>query len=366
MNRNNLIALAAITLTVVVTAVVVVSKERAPMAMDEEPLLPALVENVNQAAVITLASNRDKTILEYDGETWRIANSDDYPALFEKVRALLINLTELRTLERKTNNPDLYSRLQVQDPAQKDSNSVRVTVTGTSKNVLADVIIGKPRISKVTSLQTGLYVRRFGDEHAMLVSGQVPVSAQKTAWFNNDILNIASERVHTVTIRHADGSELRAVRDDPGADFEFESLPANREVQSQTALNRFRSVLQEIKARDIHALESFEFGPDTVETTVHTFDGLVATVRSLQQGDQQYASFQFSHDAGAAQHDNALDSMNTSGTDEQGTPAKPQSVATEVHDLQQQLSGWVYEIPEYQYDVLAATLDEYTRVNDQP
>lgn len=368
MNRNTLIAFAAITLTVVITAVIVVSKERAPTAMKEEPLLPALVQNINKAASISLTSNRHKTILERDGETWRIANSDDYPALFDKVRTLLIDLAELRTLERKTNNPQLYHRLHVQDPSQPDSNSVLVTITDENSNVLADVIIGKSRISNATNLRTGLYVRKPHEEHALLVSGQAPVSAEKTAWFNPNILNIPSERIREVVIRHADGSVLRTSRDSPQSSFKIADLPADRKIQSQVALNRFGSVLQEISARDIRALESFDFPQDkVVETTVHTFDGLVANVRSMQLDDRRYANFQFSYDAETTDSidRNSLDQLATeSATEalEKESPAQPLSVEAEAHDLQQRLSGWVYQVPGFKYDVFSATLDDYTRV----
>lgn len=370
MNRNTLIAFAAITLTVVITAVIVVSKERAPTALKEEPLLPALAQNVNKAASISLISNRHKTIIERDGETWRIANSDDYPALFDKVRTLLIDLTELRTLERKTNNPDLYHRLDVQDPSQPDSNAVQVTITDASSKVLADVIIGKPRVSKATNLQTGLYVRKPHEKHALLVSGRVPVSAKKTSWFNPDILDIASERIREVTVRHTDGSVLRVVRDSSQGSFNIVDLPTNRKLQSQVALNRFGSVLQEIRARDIRALESFDFEEDKfIETTVRTFDGLVAKVRSVQLDDRHYANFRFSYDAEAteATDRNSLDQLASESAAEsleEESPTQPLSVEAEAHDLQQRLSDWVYQIPDFKYDVFSATLDDYTRVVD--
>lgn len=63
MNRNSLIILAAITLTVVITAIVVVSKERSPTYISEEPLLPELKEHINDAANIHLVSSRHETRL---------------------------------------------------------------------------------------------------------------------------------------------------------------------------------------------------------------------------------------------------------------------------------------------------------------
>lgn len=351
MNRNNLIALAAITLTVVIIAAVVVGKDRSPTYIGKETLLPALSESINEATSITLVSNRHKTILERDGETWRIANSDDYPALFDKVRSLLINLTELQTKERKTDNPELYHYLDVQDPSQPDSNSVQVTVTDKDGNVLADVIIGKSRNSKVTGLQTGLYARKPDAAHALLVEGRVPVSAEKTAWFNPDIVNIASERVREVIIRHPEGSIVHAYRESPEAGFQLADLPPNRRVQSRTALNRFGSVLQEISARDIRALETFSFD-QAIETTVRTFGGMIIDIRSTRKDDRYYANFRFSFDA---------DMENKATKPVAGDAGERIAVEAEAQELQERLGSWVYQIPAFKFEVLTATLDDYTR-----
>lgn len=356
MNRNYLIALAAITLTVVIIAAVVVGKDRSPTYISKEPLLPTLAENINEAASITLVSNRRKTILERDGETWRIANSDDYPALFDKVRSLLINLAELQTKERKTDNPELYHYLDVQDPAQPDSNSIQVTVMNKDGDILADVIIGKPRNSKVTNLQTGLYVRKPDAAHALLVEGRVPVSAEKTAWFNPDIVNIASERVRDVTITHPDGNMVHAYRESPEAGFQLADLPPDRRVQSRTALNRFGSVLQEISARDIRALETFSFD-QAIDTTVRTFDGMIIDVRSTRKDDRHYANFRFLYDADM---ENASAQPVTDGAGERI------AVEAEAQELQERLGNWVYQIPGFKFDVLTATLDDYTRQVSTP
>jgi len=351
MNRNNLIALAAITLTVVIIAAVVVGKDRSPTYISKEPLLPVLSENINEAASITLASNRHKTILERDGETWRIANSDDYPALFDKVRSLLINLTELQTKERKTDNPELYHYLDVQDPSQPDSNSVQVTVSDKDGNVLADVIIGKSRNSKVTNLQTGLYVRKPDAAHALLVEGRVPVSAEKTAWFNPDIVNIASEHVREVIIRHPDGGIVHAYRESPEAGFQLADLPPERRIQSRTALNRFGSVLQEISARDIRALETFSLD-QAVETTVRTFGGMIIDIRSTRNDDRHYANFRFRYDA---------DMENAAAKPVTGDAGERIAIGAEAQELQERLGNWVYQIPGFKFEVLTATLDDYTR-----
>ena len=42
-------------------------------------------------------------------DAWTVAEKYNYPAAFEKVRKVLVDLTELRPLEQKTSTPSLVS-----------------------------------------------------------------------------------------------------------------------------------------------------------------------------------------------------------------------------------------------------------------
>lgn len=360
MNKNTLIILAAITLTVVIAAAVVTQQQRSPTELRQEPLLAKLVADINEAASISLTGNRHKTLLERDNDTWTIANSDGYPALQDKVRNLIIDLSELTTLERKTRNPDLYYRLDVQDPSEPDSNAVRVVVSDRGGNSLADVIIGKPRISRVTNIQTGLYVRKPDEPHAMLVEGSVDVAAEKTAWFDPNIIDIAFLRIMEITIRHPDGDSLRAFRNSPEQDFNLADLPDNRRISSRTVLNRFGSVLQEVRADDVRSVEAFTFPASTIENEIRTFDGMLITVNAATIDDRHYAHFEFSYDEASAV--DTSDTYAETGTDD-GGDGGPEllSVELEAADLNNRHSEWVYQIPGFKYEILSQTMENLTR-----
>jgi hypothetical protein len=368
MNKNTLIILAAVTLTVAIAAAVVTNQQRSPTELRKEPLLPELVADINEATSISLTGNRHKTLLERNNDTWTIANSDDYPALQDKVRGLLIDLSELMTLERKTRNPELYHRLDVQNPSEPDSNSVQVVVTDRGGNKLADVIIGKQRISRITNIQTGLYVRKPEEPHALLVEGSVDVSADKTAWFEPDIMDIAAARIREVSIEHPDGSILRAYRNSPELDFQLDDLPDGRRIASRTLLNRFASVLHELRASDVRARELFDFPASSVNTTIQTFDGMLVNVTTAVIDERHYAHFEFHYDqqAGTAapplQTPYPTEVMDAPETlpGEQDTTAAP-SVEDEVAELRAQHNDWVYLIPQFKYELLSQTLENLTR-----
>ncbi len=78
----------------------------------------------------------------------------------------------------------------------------------------------------------------------------------------------------------------------------------------------------------------------------------MAEVKSAKVDDNHYANFRFRFD----------ESLQTDAaepvTDDEGNKIK---VDQQARSLQQQLGGWVYRIPGFKYEVLTATLDDYTR-----
>jgi hypothetical protein len=348
--QNALLIFAAVTLTVVIVAAVIVRQQAPQTELPREPLLPGLSARINDAAEIAIESRRDRTILRRSGDAWVIANADGYPALFDRVRALLISLSELKTLERKTRNPALYHRLGVEDPGAEGSQSLRVIVRDSGGGVLADLIIGKPRLSRITNQPTGLYVRMPDAAQALLVEGGLEIAADKTAWFDADILNIPATRVREVVIRHPNGETLVVSRTDPAdADFILEGLPPDRRLKSQVTVNRLGSVLQDVRASDARARAGFNFPEDATQVTVRTLDGLVATVRTARVGGASYAQFDF--DAGPAPEPPAA-----GGSEAQAGP----TAAEEAAAINQRLGRWVYLIPEFKYEILTETLDNLT------
>src|SRR5690606_9131811 len=103
----------------------ITAKWHAPeTTITKEILFPGLSDRINDIAAITIKGNKHTVELKQAGEQWVLASSDNYPALVNKVRAVAINMAELRQLEEKTANPDMYSRLGVEDPDSNDASSL--------------------------------------------------------------------------------------------------------------------------------------------------------------------------------------------------------------------------------------------------
>ncbi len=351
MKKNKLLIFSAITV-IVILAASIISKLQAPQVKREkEILLPELESRINDVAAITIKGSKRIVDLQKLDDTWIIKNADNYPAVFEKVRDTVISLSTFKIIAEKTDNPEFYSRLDVEGPEFANSRSLLLTLKDTSGQIITSIILGAPRHSKAASNKPGLYVRRPNEKQALLVEGALFITDQVTDWFNQNILDIPSSVIREVWIRHPDGEELKMSKEVRGAP-EFKLQGDVKQVKSvfKLILTRISTSLEELRADDVISINNFEFPDDTVVTTFKTFDGLIITVKSATVDDKPYSNFSFNVDGSLLQ--DAADS-------EQQT-AENINIENEARILNSVLSDWVYQIPDFKYQDLTKKLENIT------
>lgn len=349
MRARNLVILAVITL-VIITAAVVASLSRAPQSGKEKTLLfPELKDTINNTSeVIIRGQDRAVTLLKQDGR-WVVQQADGYPADFEKLKPLLVGMTALRIVEEKTSTPELYPRLGVEDPDDPNASSHLLVLKDDSGQTLAELIVGKSRRDPASADGGGLYVRPPDQAQSLLVEGQLTVSSQITDWFDQHLFNIKPDRIESIVIRHPDGDTVTVSRDEPGDDFNVEPMPEGRKPQSELILTRMSTILENTFAVNVTSRETFTFPEDHVNTTILTFDGLVAEARAVRQDDRNYVAFRFIVDESR---------VSTAEEEEDDSTADIYSEAEKYNDV---VSGWVFTLPDHRFDLLTRTLNDLTR-----
>ncbi|MBM2829787.1 MAG: hypothetical protein HW411_577 [Gammaproteobacteria bacterium] len=355
MKQKKLLILSIITVAVILAAGIT-SKLRAPqITKSKDILFPELVSQINDVTTIDIKGNQRSVLLRQKDSIWVIENSDNYPALFNKVKETVINLSELRIVDDKTDNPELYSRLGVEGPEVTGTTSLLVTLKNKSNQEIAAIIVGSQRQS--SGSKPGLYVRKSNDTRTLLVEGTLDVTDHKENWFHRYLFDISSTRVREVQIAHPDNSKLTIYKKDKGqADFEQKDIPDVKKTASKIILNRIGTGLEEMRADDVRALEQFEFPDDTIVTTVTTFDGLKTTVKCAKIDGRTYAHFEFDFDPAlvAAQQESTEPPL-------EEKPATDQiDVRQEAQTLKDTLSNWVYVIPDFKYEALTINVNTIT------
>src|SRR5438105_5581031 len=145
MQSRSLILLASATVVLVAIAVVVLASgdRGVSRAAPGQPAFPTLAAKLGEVASVTVSRNGTTMTLIRDGDSWLVAEKGNYPANAAKIGQIVRAMADLTLVEPKTQNPDLYPRLEVEDPG--NGKSALVAGKDKSSGELAEATVGKRR-----------------------------------------------------------------------------------------------------------------------------------------------------------------------------------------------------------------------------
>lgn len=357
-SSQTLVILGLVTLAIVLAAAIFSQRESTGIPNQGEPLFPELMANINETAeVIHVSKDEALTLARHDGR-WVVKEKANYPADVDKVHQLLVGTAQLRRVEPKTRKPELYDKLGVEDVDKEGAKSTKILLKNGNGNVLADFILGENRwVTGKPSLRQ-YYVRLPGDPQAWLVEGNIPDDKSTNHWLDDDILTLDAERVREVKVTHPDGRKVIVRRADPNTkDYQLVGLPKGAEVESASALNSIGNVLTNIVLEDVKPDLQVDFEKRAgLSVELKTFDGLLVTMKTMKDGNNNLARFRATFDASLVHREKASKEKNESddkGANKKSKLEEPDVVKKEAETLSVRWTGWVYVIPEYRIDILA-------------
>lgn len=284
MNSKNLQILAAIALALI--AIVTVMQFRGDDSISNGDLLfPDLKSNINsiESVTVTRAGSDGITQISKSSDSWTIATRDGYPVSVGKLRQLLLQLADAKLVEQKTANPDRYGQLGVDDPGSDGSKGVKLSVSSPDMNY--ELIIGNVA-------QPGYrYVRIADDSQSWLIDKDPDIPDAAGDWLVQDIVDIKSADIRSVTIQHADGEEIRISKESAeSTDFDVVDIPDGRELSYATVANGIAGVLNALTLDDVR--KQAESEAETVTTTFEKFDGTSIVVVTERNEDESWISVQ--------------------------------------------------------------------------
>jgi hypothetical protein len=335
--------LAGVTALAVVGAAVVVAGNRPATALAQgQRVFSGLEQNLGGAQTIEIAKHDGKFVIARRGETWVVPDKSDYPARPDMVRKALVGLAELDTVEAKTRNPELYGRLNLQDPSVDGSKAVQVSVKGAQDAVLASLLIGKKRTPPVGASSAGasdmIYVRKAGDAQTWLAQGQLDIHDAVLDWTQRDVVDLAGDKIASVELQRSDAKPVALLREKPeDKDFKIRDMPPGKTIKSQYDVNGLADMLASLSFDDVAKDGAFPVGPAKATDRFRTKDGMTVTVTLLPKDSETWAKIEAAGEGDAA------------------APAK---------EISQRTAGWLYKLPDYKRDKLMSKLDEL--VQDPP
>ena len=382
MKAKTLGILAAITIAGIVLAIFVNQKPASQFPQSGELLFPELLSVVNDVNEIVVETKEQTVTLVRGENVWRVKEKSGYRADVEKVKQTLIGLAELRILEPKTKNPELYDRLGLRDKEQEGSLSTTVTLKTPNNPEAALVILGNQRPAKGNPRMSEIYARKPGDPQTWLTIGNLPLEKVAGEWLDKEITALTTKRVHRVTVRHPGGDTFLVSKDKPeDLDFQLDSIPAGSKVASQFNVNNVVGTLVQLSLEDVKEAQEVNFQDRSGVTAVlETFDGLRLHVQTAKQEDKVFGKFSTEYDQKLVQpvdvttstengetvpaQDSAQDEKTPESSEAKKTSEiqeelaskedsilkKPEEVQREVEAFNQRVGGWAYELPTFRVE----------------
>jgi hypothetical protein len=337
MQTKGALTLAAVA---VVAAVVAVGTTIAGNSHSADPqvgklVLPNVAPHLADVGKVVLKHEGGTiTLVKRGNNLWTVAEKSDYPANAQKMRDMLLALAQLSYVEPKTSRPDLYARLNLDDPAQPKSQSIEVDLYDASGGALGSLVTGRRRVDELGGGNDGIYVRLPGNPQTWLARGNLDIDSDIVQWLDRRIVDVDDKRVKQAVLVGPDGATLTISRDKPEDKFALKELPADRKLKSDTVLVEPATVLQAFDLSDVKAAKDFTFPTDGVaKATYTTFDGLTIAVETAKVGD--------------------VDWMRLSATSDGSEQAK-----IEADTLNQRWSPWVYGVAPFKAAAVRTKLDD--------
>ncbi len=344
----NVKALAALAFVTAIAVMLAVYSQRSTRYAPQEygPFLPELMQRANDVSKIEVQSGDGAATLVKGDKEWGVKEKNDYPAPGAKVRSLVIGLAELQRVEPKTDNPELYAKIGLEDEIASGSDSVLVRLRDGNSDEIASVLIGKRKLIGGGESESQYYVRKLADPQAWLVEGKLPSARTPKDWIDTRILEIETKQIDSVSVTPADGEQLVIRRDNENAEsFALVGLSEDEQVDSEYAVNNIARTIGALTADDVIPAEELILTAAPHRVAVETAGGSRIDLEFYEQGDEIY--LRLSADAPSAE----------AGAD---------PVAGEPTVLAERWRKWAYVVPKYQWEAISTKKSELVKTPTPP
>ena len=327
--------------TVVLMIVVGLGRETASFDVNErEPVFAELREAPGSATRIDIESRFGAFTMNQSGDGWVTPDRDDYPIDEADVRRLIVGLSDMRYVERKTSNPERFYRLEVQDIETELSDSVYVKVQNAQGEVLAETIVGRPSARFFEGRASGTYIREPATNNVWLVSGVTNVQTRLIPWLKRNIVGVPANQVASVSIGTGEGAYTLSRETPADEGFVITGAPEGRKLDGDKATSVSRAVAS-LDLEDVRLRDDLQLPEDAATARVTTFDGLTVNIRLADLDRKKWAIF---------------DAAYTGDPADQSEGAVAARAAAE--EINARVGKWVYWIPSAAFTNLTQPVED--------
>ena len=341
MNRRELIILAL--LTGVVLFLTASMYNIRYQSGDQEYMGTLWLENLDINAVTRIdvigPGNMPQVTLERRPEGWGVVQRQHYPANVGAIRSLLLDLSEVELLERKTSDPAQHAQLGLGGIERLEAKGQQITLHSAES-------ARSVRIGASPDGRNATYVRSVGDDQGWLVDRMFTIPSEPRRWLDPELLDIGMEHIRRMEVVHLDGERIEGQRAEGAGDVKFTvlNLPEGAELKSEYALNRMASAITSLSLEDVMPASQAEvYLEDAARARYEFYQGYSLEARLFPVDVERYARF--------AVH------LGEDMSDEDRTRASM---------LARHLEDWAFRIPSFAHDSMALRWADILEGGEQP
>ena len=341
MNRRELIILAVLTGAVLFLTASMYNIRY--QSGDQEYMGTLWLENLDINAVTRIdvigPGNMPQVSLERRPEGWGVVQRQHYPANVGAIRSLLLDLSEVELLERKTSDPAQHAQLGLGGIERLEAKGQQITLHSAES-------ARSVRIGASPDGRNATYVRSVGDDQGWLVDRTFTIPSEPRRWLDPELLDIGMEHIRRMEVVHPDGERIEGQRAEGAGDVKFTvlNLPEGAVLKSEYALNRMASAITSLSLEDVMPASQAEvYLEDAARARYEFYQGYSLEARLFPVDVERYARF--------AVH------LGEDMSDEDRTRASM---------LARHLEGWAFRIPSFAHDSMALRWVDILEGGGQP
>ena len=371
--KRNFLYLAAVTVVALALVFIVTPTDRSSeKTVMNQLLLPAIAGRINEVDRVEIVTAGDTTVatLVRKDDAWAVEQMGGYHADWPKLQKLLAALARARVIEPKTDKPEYFARLGVEDISAQDAGGVLVRLG------IGDQVTGV-LIGKAAEGRKGRYVRLQDSMASALVDQEFDVPKETLQWADTKIVDINSSQVAEVEIIHPGSERVLATKVSADqTDFDLVGLPPDREVKSSWAINSLGSVLSLLNMQSVRPQDSVDW-TKAVKLRLITFSGVEVLADLVQAGDEYLIRLHAAQPAASVVRRDEespgveQEMQNPDGDAEQqlggdkdeksaadATEQAAEDVAAQVEDINDKVDGWAYGITKAKYENMTRKMED--------
>lgn len=299
-----------------------------------ERTFAGLAERVNETARVTVARGDEQVVLSREGDSWLVDSRSRYPADADKVRAMLRGFARSERREPKTSNPERFGALDLGNAA------TAVTLADETGGTLLSVKVGKRK--EGGSGRSLTFVFQETDTRAWLVSGIEDVPVEATEWLSTGLLDIAQQRVKSITLNDVTLSRPLGEQDYSVFDLSEGETAVAGYKRSEPARTLAGLDLADVEQTANPLMEPSSNG------LLETHDGLRVSFTLFEQNDAMWIQLEADYDAARAASGEAGE-----------LPQAPADGEAEAEALNARLRGWLFKLSSFDADILTQNRSDF-------